>query len=116
VFIYFLFQVIKMFIIRLRLLIYSQNRLDIYFFLVCLTNLNLKGTVFWGITLYNLLKEEQLATYLHTGILFGLFDHEDGGDVFSKTSFDFKWATWHYIPEDRILHNHRCENLKILLT
>jgi hypothetical protein len=30
----------------------------------------------------------------------------------SETSVDFQWMTQHYIPEDRILHNHWCENLK----
>jgi hypothetical protein len=25
---------------------------------------------------------------------------------------DFRRTTQRYIPEDRILHNHRCENLK----
>jgi hypothetical protein len=30
----------------------------------------------------------------------------------SQTSADFQWAKWHYISEDRTLHNHGCENLK----
>jgi hypothetical protein len=30
----------------------------------------------------------------------------------SETSVDFQWTTWRYIPEDSIIHNHRCENLK----
>jgi hypothetical protein len=30
----------------------------------------------------------------------------------SKTSVDFRRTTWCYIPEDRTLHNHCCENLK----
>jgi hypothetical protein len=30
----------------------------------------------------------------------------------SKTSVDFWWTTWRYTPEDRTLHNHRCENIK----
>jgi hypothetical protein len=32
----------------------------------------------------------------------------------SETSVDFQRTTWHYsyIPEDRNLHNHRCEDLK----
>jgi hypothetical protein len=30
----------------------------------------------------------------------------------SETSADFQWTALRYIPEDRILHNHRCENLK----
>jgi hypothetical protein len=29
----------------------------------------------------------------------------------SETSADFQWTTWGYTPEDRTLHNHRCENL-----
>jgi hypothetical protein len=30
----------------------------------------------------------------------------------SKTSSDFKRTTRRYSPEDRTLHNHRCENLR----
>jgi hypothetical protein len=30
----------------------------------------------------------------------------------SKTSVDFQWTILHYIPEDRTLDNHSCENLK----
>jgi hypothetical protein len=30
----------------------------------------------------------------------------------SKTSFDFQQTTWHYVVEDRTLHNHLYENLK----
>jgi hypothetical protein len=29
----------------------------------------------------------------------------------SVTLVDFQWTTWHYIPEDRNLHNHHYENL-----
>jgi hypothetical protein len=31
----------------------------------------------------------------------------------SETSVDFQWTTRRYIPEDRTLHNHRFENLKL---
>jgi hypothetical protein len=31
---------------------------------------------------------------------------------FSETSLDFQQATPRYVPEDRTLHNHLCENLK----
>jgi hypothetical protein len=31
---------------------------------------------------------------------------------FSETSVDFQRTTRRYIPEDRTLHNHRCENLR----
>jgi hypothetical protein len=34
----------------------------------------------------------------------------------SETSVDFQQSTRCYIPEDITLHNHRCENLKSLLT
>jgi hypothetical protein len=30
----------------------------------------------------------------------------------SETSVDFYRTTWHYIPEVRTPHSHRCENLK----
>jgi hypothetical protein len=30
----------------------------------------------------------------------------------SEMLVDFQWTTRRYIPEDNILHNHRCENLK----
>jgi hypothetical protein len=30
----------------------------------------------------------------------------------SETSLDFQRTTWRYIPEERTLRNHRCENLK----
>jgi hypothetical protein len=30
----------------------------------------------------------------------------------SETSVDYQRTTRHYNPEDRSLHNHRCENLK----
>jgi hypothetical protein len=30
----------------------------------------------------------------------------------SETSVYFQRTTWCYIPEDRTLHNHSCENLK----
>jgi hypothetical protein len=30
----------------------------------------------------------------------------------SETSVDFQRTTWRYVPEDKNLHYHRCENLK----
>jgi hypothetical protein len=33
----------------------------------------------------------------------------------SETSVDFQRTTWRYSPENRTLHNHRCENLKFYM-
>jgi hypothetical protein len=30
---------------------------------------------------------------------------------FPKMLVDLRWIAWHYVPEDRTLHNHHCENL-----
>jgi hypothetical protein len=32
--------------------------------------------------------------------------------LYSETSVHFTGSTWSNIPEDGILHSHRCENLK----
>jgi hypothetical protein len=36
----------------------------------------------------------------------------NGGDMFFRNVNRFEGTTQRYIPEDRTLHNHRCENLK----
>jgi hypothetical protein len=54
------------------------------------------------------------ASYLlQARFLLGLFfEPEDGGDIFLwEVGWFFQRTTWH-IPEDKTLHNHRCENLK----
>jgi hypothetical protein len=47
---------------------------------------------------------------LHVGFLSLFFDPEYGSS--SETSADFQRTTRRYIPEDRTLHNDRCENPK----
>jgi hypothetical protein len=48
----------------------------------------------------------------HAGFLLGLFfDPEDEG-IFLRNVGYFQRTTQRYIPGDRSLHNHRCENLE----
>jgi hypothetical protein len=49
----------------------------------------------------------------HANSLLGFFfGPEDGGDMLSENSVDIQQTLLRYIPEDRTLHNHRCDNLK----
>jgi hypothetical protein len=50
---------------------------------------------------------------LHAGFLFGLlFDSEDGGDMSLRNVVWLQQTTQRYLPEDRTVHNHLCENPK----
>jgi hypothetical protein len=31
---------------------------------------------------------------------------------YSQTSVEFQWTTQQYVPKDRTLRNHRCENIR----
>jgi hypothetical protein len=33
----------------------------------------------------------------------------------SKMLANLQWTTWHYIPDNRTLHNHCCRNLQFSL-
>jgi hypothetical protein len=44
----------------------------------------MKSIIFWDITTYSPLKTNRLATCFHAGLLLGLFDPEDGGDMFLR--------------------------------
>jgi hypothetical protein len=90
-----------------------------------LTAAVMKCTIFWGITpcvplkanrrfdrthrlhLHNRINRiryqrecTQLATFFQASIFLGLFDTEDGGDMFLRNSIDFQRTTWRYIPDD----------------
>jgi hypothetical protein len=41
-----------------------------------------------------------------------LFKPEDTDDMFLRNVDWLSTTAWCYIPEDRTLHNHRCENIK----
>jgi hypothetical protein len=85
----------------------------------------LESSTFWDITLCGMLKVNRhfggtchlhlcSACYLlHDGFLLGLFfSSEDGSDMFLRNIKRLQQTTWHYIPEDRTLHDHCCEKLK----
>jgi hypothetical protein len=73
----------------------------------------MKSAIFWGIMPCSPFEAEPLATCFNAGFLLGIFfDPEDGGDIFLRNIGWLSMATLRYIPEDSILHNHCCENLK----
>jgi hypothetical protein len=68
----------------------------------------MKGSLFWDMTPGgSTLRDALVATCFDADFLLGLFFDPENG-----TSDDFQGTTRHYAPEDRTLHNHRCENLK----
>jgi hypothetical protein len=77
-----------------------------------LTVVGVKSSIFWDIMPYNLFKVNQYfrRTYcLHFCLL---CNTEDWSSVF-LWNIGWLWkTTWRYIPEDRTLRNHHCENLK----
>jgi hypothetical protein len=71
-----------------------------------------KSNIFVDIMLCSLLKGNWPFRGIYCLHVLGLFDPEDGVICSSETLVDFHQNTQHYILEDRILHNHCCENLK----
>jgi hypothetical protein len=51
---------------------------------------------------------EKLCSLLHAIFLVGIFIETES----SETSVNFQRTAPRYIPEDRTLHNHSCDNLK----
>jgi hypothetical protein len=54
--------------------------------------------------------EQQVASWFLAQLIFSTLKME--AICSSETSVDTQRTTWRYIPEDGILHNHCCENLK----
>jgi hypothetical protein len=48
-------------------------------------------------------------------VLGSLYGPEDGVDMFSEMSADFKRTALRYISEDKTLHNHRWENNSLFI-
>jgi hypothetical protein len=49
---------------------------------------------------------------LHSGFFQVLFRRKDESDMFLQNVVDFQRTSWHNIPEDITLRNHRCHGLK----
>jgi hypothetical protein len=78
----------------------------------------IKSSVFWDIRPCSPLKVNRRSRgtchfHLHVKFLLGFSSTlRMEATCSSETSVDSQRTTWRYIPEDRTLHNHRCENLK----
>jgi hypothetical protein len=58
-------------------------------------------------------KEALRGMCLHAGYLLGLFFYpEDGGDMLLRNVDSLSTDYIELYPEERALHNHRCENLE----
>jgi hypothetical protein len=76
-------------------------------------DVKMKSFIFWDITLYSLLKINQcFGGFCHLHLQGQRMSLKMGAMCFSETSVDFQQTTGHYVPKDRILFNHCCENLK----
>jgi hypothetical protein len=73
---------------------------------------DMNSTIFWGVTPCSLLKVSWRFGGTYRLHLQGESSWQAEAICSSETSVDFHQTTWRYIPEDRTLHNHRCENLK----
>jgi hypothetical protein len=86
-----------------------------------------KSSVFWGVTLCKSIESQQtfrrnmlpsypelclplLYTFVYCSAYSSTLKME--ATCSSRTSVDFQWTTWRYIPEDIIFHNRRYDTLK----
>jgi hypothetical protein len=79
-------------------------------YVVFLKHLILKSYIFWDIMLCSWLQ----VTFFEAHIA-SIFGVKVEAPCSSEMSVDFQQTTWNYIPEDRILHNHCCENLRFYI-
>jgi hypothetical protein len=107
----------------------QQELQTIFFEGVCLTLIlwgevliliGLNSSVFWDITSCNPFKVSRrfgvTCRYLEGRRICQARHQREAGSkhssASSETSIDFQLTIRRYIPKDRTLHNHRCENLK----
>jgi hypothetical protein len=74
-----------------------------------------RSSVFWDITPCSPLEVNRrfggiLRFHLQGRILSQARNQHKVGSKQERWNGDFQWTSWRYIPEDRNLHNLRCEN------
>jgi hypothetical protein len=62
-----------------------------------------RGSIFWGVTPYNLVIAELTYCLLHAGLCLAYSSALKVEVIHSSNMSDFHWPTWCYIPEDRTL-------------
>jgi hypothetical protein len=79
-------------------------------YVVFLKHLILNNYIFWDIMLCSWLQVNFRGEHIAS-----VFRVKMEAPCSSEMSVDFQQTTWNYIPEDRILYNHCCENLRFYI-